>query len=166
MPARRSIVVGAAIVALLAAVPSARASHPDRYSEMHAWPLDSQNKVQMDFQTCRVDFTVMAQEFGDHGVEQFKLRFLWFLDDINPASPTVEWLRSVRFDSGWKYSSEFPDDVRNHWGRWRLIWSETSSAGRQTIRARAVGIRPSWWQPDLSVDLHLGQCDPQVILGM
>jgi hypothetical protein len=113
---------------------------------------------------CRMSFSVGAIERGKHGVERFKYRPRIYLGDTGYAP---EWINSwgvgIFFDGGWTYTQPFPDDASHYQHKFSRNWRFGMGNSAYTLVVRAVGVRPSWWRPDLKQDLKVGVCSYQSV---
>ena len=91
-------------------------------------------------------------------MQQIKFRPRIYLGDIGYAPEWINsWARGIYFDGGWSYSPAFPDDSRSFYVNLRRNWGFAMKDSYSLV-VRAVGVRPSWWQEDLKVDLPVGVC--------
>jgi hypothetical protein len=111
---------------------------------------------------CRIQAKLWTQEYGDHGVEQFKWKFWRFLGALNEASPDADYLRAIQVTSYWNYSLTFPGDSLSYFVYFSLDGTQPFSGHSVTSRAKVVGIRPSWWNPDYTARVQIGICQQGV----
>lgn len=137
----------------------AAADHPSG-SKLGAWAslADVGAVGSSDGFRCEMNFRVVAIERGKHGVQQFKFRPRIYLGDIGYAPEWINsWARGIRFDGGWSYSPAFPNDSRSFYVGFTRNWA-FDMRDSYSLVVRAVGVRPSWWQSDLKVDVPVGVC--------
>jgi hypothetical protein len=110
---------------------------------------------------CSFDSTVRATEFGKHGVTRLKFRLYVYLGDVPDRNP--QWLvdktASVHRTGLWVAHAAFPNDRRSFSSTVRFNWPQAHAiAISSTARVKVVGVRPSWWEPDLVTHVTLGHC--------
>jgi hypothetical protein len=96
-------------------------------------------------------------------VEQFKFRMRAY-DAKNYLAQ--DFLAGILQTWGWYYSAKFPDDSRDfYWntgidGQFSVAQTASGLLPSAVFRVKAVGIRPSFWQPDYKVWADVGECEP------
>lgn len=103
-------------------------------------------------QGCTATGTVWAQEYMKSGVTRFKARWElrgYYDSGMFPTHGSVGWWRSA----------SFPNDYLSCWVDFALPYGYLNfAAGKQfSLWAKAVGERPSWWRPDLTRRVRVGE---------
>ena len=109
---------------------------------------------------CNMSFATGVIERGKHGVQRFKVRFRIYAGDTGYSPEWLNsWTESIYFDGAWSYGRYFPNDISSYQtSPFRRNWVFPMRFKDYTLWARSVGIRPSWWQPDLKHDMKIGLC--------
>lgn len=106
---------------------------------------------------CTAATTAFIQEYGKSGVQQFRTQ-IYFINKYWASSPASYW-----FGEAWRSRSAttlpFPNDQHSYWWRssWRA-WDTWVRNREQVVRLKIVGVRPSFWQPDLVQWREVGVC--------
>lgn len=111
---------------------------------------------------CTATGEIWVQEHRKSGVTRFKTRWElrgYYDTGIMPTYGSV----------GWWSSTPFPDDYASYWMYFGLPYGYLNfSSGKQfSLWAKSGGQRPSWWRPDLTRRVRVGElgCEWGVPMG-
>lgn len=101
---------------------------------------------------CTASGAVWVQEHLKSGITKFKARWElrgYYDSGVLPTYGSVGWWRTT----------SFANDYESYWVDFTLPFGYLNfSAGKQfSLWAKAVGERPSWWRPDLTRRVRVGE---------
>ena len=117
---------------------------------------------------CMVRARFGMQEFGKHGVTQFKYRMRAY-DHENYVAQ--DFFAGVIKTWGWYATTTFPNDPLSYRivpgidARFSVAPTASGLKPSAVFRVKAVGVRPSLWARDYRAWLTIGSCSYEVSLG-